>query len=77
MGGGFEAPRGIFNSVTPDGLCRPGNVAPVGVAVFHSVNPSVGTLFVPLEVALRNDFLPALLGVMREEVYDSLRNRIT
>ena len=42
---------------------------------FQSVTPSVGTLFKPLEVALRYDILPDLLGGRREVLTDSLHKR--
>ena len=40
------------------------------------VTPGVGTLFAPLEEAMRDDLLQDLLGDRREEVTDSLLKRI-
>ena len=40
------------------------------------VIPVFGTFFVPLEAALRNEFLPFLLGFSREEFTDSLHKQI-
>ena len=40
------------------------------------VIPSVGTLFAPLEVALREEFLPDPFGGRREEVTEPLRRWI-
>ena len=37
------------------------------------VTPRVGTIFSTLEAALRDDFLPALLGGSREKVTEFLR----
>ena len=39
--------------------------------------PGVGNLFVTLETALRDDFLPDLLGVRRKEATYFLRKQIT
>ena len=77
MGSGGEAPEGIFKIIPPDRLCQTYGVDPEGVTVFQRRTPSVGTLFLPLEKALIEDFLPALLGVNREEVTKSLFRRIT
>ena len=42
-----------------------------------NITPSFGTLFAPLEAALRVNFLSSLLGGRREEVANSLHKRIT
>ena len=76
LGRGGEAPGGICNIIPPDSLCQPHGVDPEGVAVFQRRTPSVGALFAPLEEALIEDFLHALLGVNREEVTGSLFRRI-
>ena len=72
MVSGGEAPGIIFNSVPLDGLCWCDNVPPAVVVVFQRASPSVGPLFAPLEVILRDNFLPDLLGGRIEDVYDSL-----
>ena len=77
LGRGGEAPGRICNIIPPDSLCQPYSVDPEGLEFFQRRTPSVGALFAPLEEALIEDFIPALLGVNREEVTGSLFRRIT
>ena len=44
---------------------------------FQSITPRFGSLFVPLEVTLRNNFILTLLGGIRDEVTDLLCKWIT
>ena len=65
LGSRSEAPGGICKSFSPDVLFRPDDVTLSGGAVYPVRSPGVGTLFVPLEAALRDNFLPDLLGGRR------------
>ena len=77
LGNESEAPGRICKSVTLYSLCRPENVASAGVIFFQRVTPGLGTLFVPLEVAFRDNFLPSLLGGRIDKVTYSLDKYIT
>ena len=56
-----------------------------GLKMFHhqewqsvqKITPGVGNLFLPMESALSDNFIPALFGRRREVITDSIGNQIT